>query len=123
MVQVDMDTTALAELATSVWRLRNKASNGPLERHVRAVVDALTDVGIETRRYDEVAFAPGLKVRVLAFQPTAGLEREQIIETIRPAVYLHGQPVRLAEVIVGTPLTEPEDAAAPTAEEPKGQTR
>lgn len=100
---VELDPGALAEVAIAVWRLDNKAGGGPLRRYIRAVTDALTAAGVETRRYDGTVFDSGLAVRVLAFQQTPDLDAERILETVRPAVYLDDAPIRLGEVIVGIP--------------------
>ncbi|MGH8547907.1 MAG: hypothetical protein ACRERU_04790 [Methylococcales bacterium] len=59
-------------------------------------------------RYD-----PGLSLRVIAFQATAGIGCETIVETIRPTVYWNKQPLRLGEVIVGTPIIQ---SASPPVE-------
>jgi hypothetical protein len=80
-----------------------------VRRHLDAVVDALVESGVQTRSYDGTVFDPGLRMRVLAYQPMPGLERDEVVETVRPAVYLRGTPLALGEVIVGTPPEEPED--------------
>ncbi|MFI7641403.1 hypothetical protein [Nonomuraea sp. NPDC049400] len=116
---VALEAEALVEIATAVWRLRNKiesTADTPLgvHRHLQAVVDALAESGVQTRSYEGTAFDPGLRMRVLAYQPMPGLEREEVVETVRPAVYLRGAAIALGEVIVGTP---PEDEE-PGHEEP-----
>ncbi|MEV0639151.1 hypothetical protein AB0I77_30290 [Streptomyces sp. NPDC050619] len=110
---VPLEADALVELATAVWRLRNKAeaadgTSAGVRRHIEAVVDALAESGVQTRSYEGTVFDPGLRMRVLAYQPMPGLERDEVVETIRPAVYLRGTPLALGEVIVGTPPEEPE---------------
>ena len=45
----------------------------------------------------------GQLLDVLAFQPTPGIEREVVAETIRPTVYLQGQQIQKGQVIVATP--------------------
>ncbi|MFI5556456.1 hypothetical protein [Streptomyces sp. NPDC051738] len=114
---VPLEADALVELATAVWRLRNKvdaieAADGisaGVRRHLDAVVDALVESGVQTRSYEGTAFDPGLRMRVLAYQPMAGLERDEVVETVRPAVYLRGTPLALGEVIVGTPPEESDE--------------
>lgn len=103
----------LAELAVAVWRLRNRTPDGPTARHVLGVADALAALGVEARDYDGMAYASGMQLRVLAFQPTPELAEERVLETVSPAVYLHGEVVRVGEVIVGIPETEPEATQAP----------
>ncbi|WP_210582271.1 hypothetical protein [Streptomyces sp. GESEQ-4] len=121
---VALEADALVELATAVWRLRNKVetadgTSAGVRRHLDAVVDALVESGVQTRSYDGTVFDPGLRMRVLAYQPMPGLERDEVVETVRPAVYLRGTPLALGEVIVGTPPEEPEDE--PEAEGGAGQ--
>ncbi|MFC0622996.1 hypothetical protein [Kribbella deserti] len=104
---VDLPAGAIADLAVAVWRLDAKlAGDAPGRRQAQAVRDALTDAGVETQAYDGVDFDPGLAIRVLAFQPTAGLRQERILETVRPAVSVRGAILTLAEVIVGVPAEE-----------------
>lgn len=105
---VAVEEGPLAELAVAVWRLRNKAPEGPTARHVLGVADALEVLGVEARDYDGAAYASGMQLRVLAFQPTPDLVEERVLETVRPAVYLRGKVISMGEVIVGIPETEPE---------------
>jgi hypothetical protein len=39
----------------------------------------------------------------MSFQPTVGLTRDMIIETIKPTIYFKDNLVQTGEVIVGTP--------------------
>ncbi|WP_031483005.1 hypothetical protein [Streptomyces bicolor] len=108
---VALEAGAVVELATAVWRLCNKveAADGTtagVRRHLEAVVDALVESGVQTRSYEGTVFDPGLRMRVLAYQPMPGLERDEVVETVRPAVYLRGTPLALGEVIVGTQQEE-----------------
>ncbi|RKN06881.1 hypothetical protein [Streptomyces radicis] len=119
---VTLDADALAEIATAAWRLRNKVEateDTPpgVRRHTQALADTLAEAGLETRSYEGTPFDPGLRMRVLAYQPTPGLERDEVIETLRPAVYLNGSALTLGEVIVGTPPEEPRPAPARSREE------
>ncbi len=106
---VEIDERALAELAVAVWRLHRKAPDGPLHRHVLGVSDALTALGVQTQEYEGLAYTAGLQLRVLAFQPTPGLEDERVLETVGPAVTVHGGLIRMGEVIVGIPEAAPEE--------------
>ena len=108
---VEVDARSLADLATAVWRLHRKVPDGPLHRHVVGVGDALAALGVETRDYDGLAYADGLQLRVLAFQPVPGIEGECVLETVRPTVTLGGKPISMGEVIIGIPETVPETDA------------
>jgi hypothetical protein len=99
---------SLADVATSVWRLRarmERMDDAPraVLRHLETAWDALADAGVEIKDHAGDPFDPGLAMSVVAYQPTPGLRREQIIETVRPGVYLGGHSIQMAEVIVGTP--------------------
>ncbi|HEX2133600.1 MAG TPA: hypothetical protein VHH15_18810 [Actinophytocola sp.] len=115
-MRVEVEPGALVEVATAVWRLGNKADRADradgdrTARYVRGVVDALVGAGVETRQYDGAAYDSGLRLRVLAFQQVPGLDREEVIETVRPAVFLRGDLIGMGEVIVGTPPAEGERA-------------
>jgi hypothetical protein len=103
----------LADLATGLWRLRNKmiqpGSDRPLDEmrraftHLQSVWDALTAEGMAIHDHTGQPFQPGRSLNVLAFQPTEGLTRDTIVQTIKPTVYLKDDLVQTGEVIVGTP--------------------
>jgi hypothetical protein len=44
-----------------------------------------------------------MSLKVLCFQPTPGLRRERVIETIKPTIYFKGKTIQMGEVIVGKP--------------------
>jgi hypothetical protein len=48
-------------------------------------------------------FDAGRSIKVLAYQPTPGLTRERVTDTIKPTIYVHDDLVQIGEVIVGTP--------------------
>jgi hypothetical protein len=113
-----IDAKVVATVATALWRMRNKmvtpgSDRPPPElrapfRHLESAWDALTDAGIEVQSHDGLASDPGLALSVVAYQPTAGLDCDRVIETIRPSVYLHGRPIQHGEVVVGTPIDSEE---------------
>ncbi|TDB91484.1 hypothetical protein E1264_01440 [Actinomadura sp. KC216] len=114
---------SLAELATSLWRLRGRIERmddppRPVVRHLESAWDVLAGTGITIRDHVGEPFDPGLAMSVVAYEPTPGLAREQITETLRPGVYLDGRAVQMAEVIVGTPETPTSQA---TTEEARKQ--
>ncbi|MEV5824146.1 hypothetical protein AB0L25_01065 [Spirillospora sp. NPDC052242] len=121
---------SLADVATSLWRLRariERMDDPPraLVRHLESAWDAFADAGVEIKDHAGEPFDHGLAISVAAYQPTPGLHREQIIETVRPGVYLDDRSIQMAEVIVGTPQrTEEPDAGGPAAgamEETRGR--
>jgi hypothetical protein len=102
-----------AEIGTSLWRMRQKigdpgAQAAPdglrgVQRHLQASQDILRDEGVEVVDHTGARFEPGMALKVIAFQPEPDLSHEQILETIRPSVYLGGEQIQMGEVIVGTP--------------------
>lgn len=86
----------LAELATDVWSLRSNPE-------VEDVLAFLSANGIEIQDHTGNAFDSGQALRVLAFQPTPGVQREVVQETLKPTIYFKGRHVQMGEVIVASP--------------------
>jgi hypothetical protein len=103
----------LAEVATGLWRLRQKmthpGTSKPLDemrrayRHLESVWDALERDGVKIYDHTGEDFDAGRSIKVLAYQPTVGLTRERVTETIKPTIYVNDERVQMGEVIVGTP--------------------
>lgn len=115
--QVDaLDARLLAKLGTRLWRLRQKVlgSDGdvprdgmrPVHRHVQSAWSALTEAGLDVQDHAGTRFDAGLALKVVAFQPTPGIQEEQVLETLRPSIYHNGDLIQMGEVIVGTPSDE-----------------
>lgn len=111
----------IAGIAVHIWRLKKRMAGEdgePLEefrrnfRHLQAALDDLTNAQIEIKDFDHQTIPENgvLSLRVLAYQPTSGISSEQVIETVKPAIYYKGEAIQYGEVIVGTPLTEGEAA-------------
>lgn len=104
----------LADLATGVWRLKQKmiepGTERPREqfrreyRHLESVWDLLVQAGLQIQDHTGKPFDSGQALRVLAFQPTPGIKRERVQETIKPTIYFKGRHVQMGEVIVETPV-------------------
>ena len=112
---------SVADVATNIWRLRDRMSALPdgmrsTTRHCEMAWDALAEAGVEIRDHLNDPYDSGLSLTVVAFQPTRGLERERVIETIRPSIYLRDQTIQTAEVIVGTPDPPADMSASGTKE-------
>ncbi len=103
----------LADLATGVWRLRQKmlepGTERPREqfrreyRHLESVWDVLTQAGMEIQDHTGKPFDSGQALKVLAFQPTPGVKRERVQETVKPTIYFKQQHIQMGEVIVESP--------------------
>jgi hypothetical protein len=107
------DVRLLADIGTGLWRLRQKlvkpGTTQPLDemrrpyRHLESVWDALAQAGEEIQDHTDKPFDSGMSLKVLSYQPTPGLGRERVIETIKPTIYFKGKLIQMGEVIVGIP--------------------
>lgn len=101
----------LADLATGMWRLRRRllelsAGNDGLRRPLRdaeQLLERLREDGIEVQDHTGAAYDATLSLTVAAFEPKPGLERESVLETLKPTVYHRGNRIQIGEVIVGMP--------------------
>lgn len=98
---------AFAELATHVWRARNRLGSAPPEvarrslRHLEAAIETLRQLEVTSKDWLNEPYDPGLPLKVISFQPTAGLVRDTIIEVVRPAVFWQNRLMQSGEVVVG----------------------
>jgi hypothetical protein len=103
----------LADLGTNLWRLRQRmlapGTTQPLDemrrayRHLEAAWDALTQAGVQVQDHTGSTIDPGMSLKVITSEPTPGLARDTVIETIKPSIYLKSERIQMGEVIVGTP--------------------
>ena len=117
----------LADVATELWRLRDRmlqpGTDEPLAemrrayRSFEAAWDTLMEAGITIEEHTGSSFVAGMSLRVLAFQPTPGIARETVIQTLRPSVYYKQQLIQEGEVIVGTPEDAKPEQTSPASEE------
>jgi hypothetical protein len=107
-----MPTAMLADIATGLWRLRQRlvdATGEPLEalrrplRDVEMLLSRLREENIEIQDHTGSAYDPSQSLRVAAFQPVPGMESDRILETLKPTVYHHQERIQVGEVIVGIP--------------------
>lgn len=102
-----------ANIVTNAWRAKLKMvdadTNEPTEtmkrvyRHIEAIFDALKQMGIEHTDPAGRTYDSGMALKVVTFEPTPGLSKEEIKETIKPSVTWQGRLIQMGEVIVGTP--------------------
>ena len=105
--------TSFADLGCAAWKLRqkifDKVTGEPKEelrhlaRHITVICERLSELGLQVQDHTGNAFDSGQSLEVLAFQPTRGISRETVIETVRPTVYFSGKRILMGQVIVGTP--------------------
>lgn len=110
----DQEKKLILAVATNLWRTRQKMidSSGQPQvemkkafRHVRAIWDALSEHGVEIQDHTNQPFHLGQALNAIAFEPTVGLVRETVIETVKPSVYVRKQLIQMGDVIVGTPVS------------------
>ena len=103
------------EMGTAVWRLRRRLTTegGEVPEEIRRVSrdlesawDALKQGGIEIKDHTGEKYDGHMALRVITFQPVAGLSEEQVIETIKPTIYRQDKIIQMGEVIVGVPETD-----------------
>lgn len=102
-----------ANIATNAWRAKVKMvdpdTSEPTEpmkrvyRHVEAIFDALKQMGVDYNDPVGRTYDSGMALKVVTFEPTPGLSKEEIKETIKPSVTWQGRLIQMGEVIVGTP--------------------
>ncbi len=100
----------IARVSINLWRARRKASGSEGDKALRDVGrfldlawDALLDVGVEVIDHTGEFVTGGEAFSVLMTEPTEGLDRHQVIETIRPTIYFRNAMVQAGQVIVGRP--------------------
>ncbi len=114
----------LAEVGTQLWRMRRQMvepgtdrAQEPMRRpfrHLSGLQDTLCDAGLETIDHTGQTYDPGMSLTVVACEQRAGLDREQIAETLRPTVVLQGRRIQVGEVILAIPQDSSPDEATPT---------
>ena len=112
-ITLEIRPTFWTDIANAVWSLQHKTSdpstNNPrdefrsVSRHIARLGECLAELGIEIQSHTNQPFDSGQSLEVVAFQPTAGIVREIVTETIRPTIYLQGHRLQTGQVIVATP--------------------
>jgi hypothetical protein len=106
-------SSCLAALATQAWRLHQKMtlSDGSvredatrLVRHVDSMYEIFLRLGLEIKDHTGDDFDYGLPVKVISAQPSPGISRERVIETLRPTIYWQTVIIQTGEVVIATPV-------------------
>lgn len=107
-------TSALAAVVTHAWKARMKLvasdSGQPLEPtrriywHMESIFDAFQTMGLVVQDHTDEPFDYGLPWTVVTTQPTPGLIKEQVLETIKPTIYWNDRVIQIAEVVIATPI-------------------
>ena len=117
-LQLQLRSTIWADMANALLALEQKSRDPntaerkeafrSIARHIDRLAECLVEIGIETQNHTNQPFDSGQSLEVLAFQPTKGISRETVVETIKPTVYLKGYRLQIGQVIVATP-DQPEE--------------
>lgn len=109
----DLDDRTVADVATNMWRvLKRFSDNGDGEvskaqrmatRNLTAMSERLEVAGVRVQDHDGTPWDPGMSLKAIAYEPRPGIERETVVETVRPTVYRGGQCIQFGHVIVGVP--------------------
>jgi hypothetical protein len=106
----------MADIATNVWKAQTKMVDGAsgevrhemkrIYRHIEAALESLRAIGLEVKDHTGDAFDYGLPLKVITTQPTEGITRESVLETIRPTIYWQQQIIQRGEVVIATPTVQ-----------------
>jgi len=104
---------SLAGLATQIWRARNRIidpeTGEPREemrrvyRHIEGALEMLSEMGLTMNDWLKQPYDTGLPVKVLTFQPTPDVQRDTVLEAVRPTIIWKDRLLQMGEVIVATP--------------------
>jgi hypothetical protein len=121
ITHVEAPTDALlATVATNTWRALQKIidveTSEPkpemkrIHRHIESISEALREFGVETVDHTGQRYDTGSALKVITSEKRVGLNREEIIETLKPTVRFKGRLLQQGEVVVGEPVPQGETA-------------
>lgn len=107
---------AIGNVATNAWRAKIKMVDSDtgeareemkkVYRHIEGIFEALKVIGVETIDPVGRAYDSGMALKVVSFEQTPGVSKEEIKETVKPSISWQGRLIQMGEVIVGTPVAE-----------------
>ena len=112
-VRLECRSTLIVDLANVSWALQRKSCDPvtnerkeefrPIARHIDQLSEYLEELGVKIQNHTNEPFDSGQSLEVIAFQPTAGISRDVVVETIRPTVYIKGIRIQMGQIVVATP--------------------
>jgi hypothetical protein len=106
----------LADVGTGLWRIRKMlalAAKSKTEGELTSIYrpfdstwNKLMQAGLEIKGHDGDIIKGGEALQIIAFQKSRSLNRDTVIETLRPTIHYRGKIVQMGEVIVGTPESD-----------------
>jgi hypothetical protein len=107
---------ALCGLAVEVWRMKGRLARlrevappkelRPLESALAKMEEVLQAAAVEIDDPQGRPYHEGEPYEVLLFEPSPGLARPMVLQTVKPLVRVGGKLARRGEVVVGTPSGE-----------------
>lgn len=108
----ELDDMALAVAATDLWSAERKLGQPTDEparltrqasRYLRGCRRALAEAGLVIQDHDGDLLHHGRSITVLLSHEDPALTEEQVLETVKPTIYLNDRRIQKGEVIVGRP--------------------
>jgi hypothetical protein len=103
----------LTNIVTGVWKTHQRliamgadqlsSENRKLFRTIDSTLQTIKQSGVEVIDRTNEPYVNGMTEKVLTFQPIPELEKETIIETLKPSILYKGQIIQYGEIIVGQP--------------------
>lgn len=103
----------IADVATNAWKARTKMTDGAsgdvrddmkrVYRHIEGMFESFQEMGLEIKDHTGEIFDYGLPLKVVTTQPTQGIAKERVIETLKPTIYWQEQMIQMGEVVIATP--------------------
>lgn len=104
---------SMADIATNTWKAKSKMMDGSsgevrdemkrVFRHIESIFESFQEMGLEIKDHTGDAFDYGLPLKVVTTQPTQGITKESVLETIKPTIYWQKQIIQMGEVVIATP--------------------
>jgi len=123
-----IDLDCLAEIAIGLWRVQRSLKRefndaGDLEtkrtwKHLQRLLSVLNNKGIAIQDKTGELYDAGMSLRVVSAEEREDLERELIIETVTPTVFLGKNIIRAGEVVIGKPASQ--KAPTPNKQKKRG---
>ncbi len=112
------DTRTLSELATHLWRAKQRIVGTGKEgavslemkkvlRPILSALDNLDKLGVKIVDYIGQPFVQGMALNVISSQPNASLASDRICETLKPTIFFNDKFVQAGDVIIEGPPSQP----------------
>lgn len=105
--------SAFCEIAIHAWRMHRrmtdrmtkevKEEHKAMHRSVAGILEALTRMGFTLRDREGEFYDYGLPEKVVAAEKRVGINREMVVETIRPSIMYGDQLLKPGEIVIAVP--------------------